>query len=684
MEAGNIFSIFKKGDKLAPEEKLNKDEIEERREVVDFVRDQYATHPLKGEELLKRAYYKAWVDGYHYMNYDVPKNKLYKVVPTASEKHRSKINYVGKNQSIAVAKILKDSPTLIALPMSSSMGDIKSARIANAIFQNALSQNEVDLTGKTFDVMKVANSYGTGWWKIPWNPLLKPGKGGKPMGDYQVTVHDDFEVFPDPSARDWWTMEWYIHAYLQDIAKLERLYPKMKGKIKPWVNNESEQSRNIYTSDYYSQSSKCFEGKAFVLEFLARPGGKWERGKKVILINQELLAKYGDNPYMQKGKEYGEFAMDMVPFVWDSEVGKLHGRSGVVDEIPINKEIDKICSMTMENIKKTAAMKVLLPNGSQKPTDFISDKVHFVMYNPDNGGKPIFPDPPSMPSYVPNHLMFLIGAQKDMAGVHEVSEGQLPERGSQMSGSALKLLQDSEMVQHSPVMRRLKISMGIAGQLILKHVQNHYTEPRLLTLTGPHKRHEVIEFLGSDLNGSVDIKLEIGSAFNTSAAAKIEGILSLFKEGVLQEAEKGSKAARKVLESLEFGQVDEIYQMEGLQEARVQWVIDRILKDHKVPDVYDWENHDVYIQSLQELMLNPDFQEKEDDVKKIFNDQMAYHQQMKAMPAPAVPPNSAGGSPTGTVDVPTQAAEQNMSLAQGSNMPVDGTVAFPEEGVVNA
>ena len=669
-----MFSIFNPiKDKIKPDVKLSKDEEEERNEVIDFIRDQWENHPLKGEELLKRAYYHAWVNGYHYMNYDIAANKLYKKIPTGSEKHRSKINYVGKNQNISIAKILKDQPTLIALPMSSSMKDIKSARIANAIFENAFAQNEIDLAGKEYDVMKVANSYGTGWWQIPWNPLLKHGKG-----DYQVSVHDDFEVFPDPSARDYWTMEWYIHAYLQDITKLERLYPKMKGKIKQWVNNESEQSRNLYTPDYYSQNAKCFEGKAFVLEFLARPGGRWDKGKKVILINLSLLAMFGDNPY----HEYGELAMDMVPFVWESEVGKIHGKSGVADQIPLNKEIDKICSMTMENIKKTAAFMLMLPRGSQKAKDFVAGKVQTIEYNPDQGGKPIFPDPPTMPSYVPNHLMFLIGAQKDMAAVHEVSEGQLPARGSQMSGSALKLLQDSEMVQHAPIMRRLKISLSIAGQLILKHVQKHYTEPRLLTLTGPHKRHEVISFMGCDLDGAVDIKGEVGSALNTSAAAKIEGTIALWKEGILQAAEEGSKAAKKVLSSLEFGQDKDLYNIDGVQEARIQRVIDLIIEKHQFMDVEDWEDHGAYIQALKEIMLSPDYEEYEDDVKRIFSKQMQYHQgRMAHQPPPSGPP-APGGADTGTVDVPTTSAEMNMGMATGSPSGPQGSVSLSEEGSV--
>lgn len=673
-----IFSLFDPKAKVKPDVKISKIEEEERRELVDFVKESYLNHPIKGEELLNRAYYKAWVDGYHYMTPSIVQNKLIKEVPMGDDRHRSKINFTGRNLNIAVAKVLKDAPVLIAVPMGTEMKDIKTARISNAVFENAFAQNEVDLTGKTFDVEKIAYQDGTGWMKIQWNPLLRGGKG-----DYQITVHDDFEIYPDPSARDWWSMEWCIHAYLQDVVKLESIYSNLKGKIQPWHNDENAQSRNLYTRDWYANNPKTYQGKAFVLEFVARPSAKWPKGKKLILINLQILAKYGPNPLAVKG--FGDyFSMNFVPFVWESQVGKLHGRSGVIDQIPLNKEINKICSMTMENIKKTAAMKLFLPQGTQKGQNFVAPKNHIVYFNPDQGGKPMHVDPPSMPSYVPNHLAFLVGTQQDMAGIHEVSMGQLPERGSQMSGSALKLLQDSEMVQHSPTMRRLKGSLGIVGQMILLFVQKYYTEPRVLTLTGEHKRHEVVEFMGADLNGAVSVKLQIGSAFNTSASAKIEGILSLYKEGVLQEAEKGSKAARKVLASLEFGQVDEIYQMESLYEARAQWVIDIMINERRVPDLFDWENHDVHIQALQEYMLNPDFQEKDDELKAIFNTQMNYHIQKKQEQAsgkpptaPVQPPPQADGSP-----MPLQAAESNMMMAEGPGAQAGPeSIQFPEEGV---
>ena len=665
----SMFTLLKDKEKVEKDPKLPKKEMEERQEIIDFVKDQYINHPLKGEEQLKRSYYNAFLKGYHYMRMDYQANKLVKETKRSEEKHRSKINYMRKNRNIAVAKVMKDQPVLNAIPTGGTIKDIRAARVGKAIFENAFAQNEINLTQKTFDALKTAYGMCTGWWKIVWNPLLLRGKG-----NYQVTVHDDFEIYPDPSATDWWTMEWCIHAYLQDIIKLEDLLPKLKGKITEWKNNENTQNRNLYTSNYYINNPKTFQGKAFVLEFVARPNAKWSKGKKLILINLEILAKYGDNPF----HSFGEFfSMNFIPFVWESETGELHGVSGVPDQIPINKEINKICSMTMENIKKTAAFKIGLPRGSAKVSDIISDKVHAFHFAADGGGKPVVLETPSMPSYVPNHLTYLVGTQQDMAGIHEVSMGQLPERGSQMSGSALKLLQDSEQVQQSPVMRSLKTSLSIAGQLILKIAQKYYTEPRLITIVGQHKKHEIVEFMGADLDGSFDVKIEIGSAFNTSAAAKVEGLLSLWKEGIIQEAEKGSKAAIKVLAALEFGQVDEIYQMEGMQEAKAQWALEVILETHEVPDIYEWENHDIYIQSLKEYMLTLDYEEETDDLKKILTGRITWHTKQKKIQEGNQQPQQP--APGGELPMQTQQAQMNQQQALGPGPQGDGMVSFPED-----
>jgi len=659
----SIFSLFDPDkDKLAKEKKLKSPEQSELDELIDFVKDQYQNHPLKGEEQMKRAYNKAFVEGYHYMRRDFNSNKLQIEKSDKSKgavKTRSKLNYVRRNRKIAIAKIMKDEPVLNAIPNSGSTNDIKAARVARAILENAFSQNEIDLTGKTYDVLQHAYTYGTGWWKITWNPLLMDGKG-----NFQISVHDDFEIYADPSARDWFSMEWVIHAYLQDIPKLEFLYKNLKGKIHSWGSDENSQNRELFTLDFFSENQNVYKNKAFVLEFVARNCPRWPKGKKLVLINMELPAKYGNNPFSKFGSF---FSMNFIPFIWEPNPGKLLGMNAVDDQVPINKEIDKIGSITMENIKKTAAIKIGLPRGSSKAGDIIGDKSHIFYYNSDGGGKPIGFQPPAMPTYVSSYMSFLVGAQQDMAGIHEVSQGQLPERGSQMSGSALKLLQDSEQVQQSPVMRKLKGSLEIAGQFILLVSQNYYIEERFLTLMGRNKRHEILAFIGADLNGSFDVRLTIGSAFNTSAAAKIEGLLALWKEGIIQEAEKGSKAARKVLAALEFGQIEDIYQLEAAQEARAEMVLDIIVQQRKVPKIYDWENMDIYINVWREMMLSGDYMEKDDDLQRILEDQMRWFIEMKKGQAQAQPGQDQMALPSGkpALSMQSEADEQAQMMAEG-------------------
>jgi hypothetical protein len=234
-------------------------------------------------------------------------------------------------------------------------------------------------------------------------------------------------------------------------------------------------------------------------------------------------------------------------------------------------------------------------------------------------------------------------------------------------------------------MRKLKGSLTIAGQLILKIAQNYYLEERYLTLMGRNKRHEIIAFTNADLNGSYDIRLEIGSAFNTSAAAKIEGLLSLWKEQVLQEAEKGSKAARKILEALEFGLTEDIYQMESAQEIRAQWVLDKIIEERKVPKIMDWENMDSYINVWREMMLSGDYMEKDEDLQRLLEDQMRWFIEMKA--GQQKPQPEQGGEPSigdgGAANnlAQTEQASLNQGMAVGPGDQGGQEIAFPEEGM---
>jgi hypothetical protein len=270
---------------------------------------------------------------------------------------------------------------------------------------------------------------------------------------------------------------------------------------------------------------------------------------------------------------------------------------------------------------------------------------------------------------------------QDVGGVHEVSMGQLPERGSQMSGSALKLLQDSEMVSHSPVMRSLKSTMGILGQFVLKMAKEYYVEERIINIAGEGRKHEVVKFKNSDLDGAVDVKLQIGSAFNTSAAAKVEGIMSLYEKGIIQDSEKGSKSAKKVLQALEFGQIDEVYQLDSAHERRAQWVIETIVNQRKVPKIEEFDNHEIHIRALEEFMLNPDFEEKEEELKNIFRERWKRHkellaqQQQQQQPGGDTPPPPPPGGAEAGPAMPSAEVNENMMLAsgppQGGGMPVE-------------
>ena len=671
---GSLVKIVgaKGDDKEAPPEKFTPEMREERDEVKAFMIDQYENHPIKGLEQTKRAYWSAFVSGYHYMQIatDQP-NKLTRTPKEPQERYRSKINNVRRNQLISVAKVMKDEPVLRAVPSGASLDDIKTARISNYVFDNLYAQNEIDLTGKTYCNLKTAHTHGTAWYKVKWNPLLADRKG-----DYDITIHDDFEIYPDPSATNWFNMEWCLHAYMQDIYKLERLFPKLKGKIKEWQNNKDDQARNLYTLDYYYSNPKAYQGKAFVLEFWSRAGGRYPGGKKAILINFEHLAQYGDNPF----KDFGfYFSMPFVPLIWDPVAGRLHGRSGVEDQIPINKEIDKICSLTMENIRQTAAFKIGLPRGSAKAQDVMSEKVSVFYFNADGGGKPETVPVPTMPPYISEYLAFLTGTQQDMGGIHEVSMGQLPERGSQMSGSALKLLQDSEMVSHSPIMRSLKGTLSIIGQMILMIVKKYYTEERIITIAGDGKRNEVVRFKGSDLSGSVDVKIQIGSAFNTSAAAKVEGVMSLYEKGILQDAEKGSPAAKKVLQALEFGQVEDIYRLDSAHERRAAWVIDQIVNHHLVPEIQPFDNHEIHVRVLEEYMLDEEFEENTDELKEILIERWEEHKKLaeKNPRQPMVNDGSAPPPAPGGPAVPSMAVDESMMMASGP--PASGGAQMPPQ-----
>jgi len=675
--------IFAKGIEENKEEK--KEEKED--EVVTDIVSKHRDHPHQGDAGRKKAWYRAFYEGHQWTK--IKDNKIESAKKKAGLLHYSKINKIKPNCQVAVSRLVKEQPEVLAEPIGIDQRNEQTARAASQLLVNAWESNEHNLIVKEYAAGKNAYVTGNSYWKIVWDPTkyATVSKAGmyadkdddgneiegtkkwrdsteKMVGDWNCTVHDDFDVYADPSARDYWDIQWMIHRYTAPVAELKRTYKEFADGIEVMAASEVEEDRYLYVTKEYKSTDEIFKDRAFVLEYWERPTAENKNGRKVVIINNFLKVYDKGNPHAKFGQQ---FSLPFAPFWWDKESDKFMGVSAVKDQISPQKDTNLLYSLIMINARLTASKKWGFPKGTLPNINTMTNLPNVFEFNQYGGGQPVGIGGDPLPDYVSRHLQTLDAAQRDIAGVHEISQAQMPERGTGLPAAGMKILMDSEAVKDAPNMRHLKMSLTIAAEIILRLIRHHYKEPRYMKILGEGNKYELKAFMGSDLEGSFNIVLKVSSAMNTSAAAKTDVAMNLWDREVFQAAmdpnDPRHKAAKKLLQVLEFGSLDKLYKTDRLQENKARLNLE-LVRAGEMPDITEAEDPSVMLQHIGDFMLTEEFLELDDDMQDAIISMYASYKQNAQMgqPQPEGAPPQAGA--------PVDAAQQEQAMMTGEQSPI--------------
>ena len=626
--------------------------------TADEIFKKYSDHPTQGDKLKKYSEWSAFYEGHHYGD-DVPVDRITAAMEGESVQHKSKLNFILPNAHIAVSNLLKESPTPLGIPTGSDLKDKQAARVVTDLCTNMYDQNErnllSDIWGATLNSYKCEVGYVHSYWDKDKYAIVTKGGNSLKKGDWRTAVYDPHEIFPDPSATKFEDLGWIIRVYMADVDELKDAFPKVADQINEATSDEIASSRYQSNPEREYMASETIKNRALVLEYLERPNAKHSKGRKVVVISKTILAYEGDNPDADLGHLY---SIPYTPFTWNKTPEKFHGNSGVKDQIPIQKEINFVASLIMKNLRLTAGHIFLLPKGGGIKESQITGEPQTLYFNPLGGVGPSVVGGTPQPGYVLEYLRFLISTQGDIAGIREVSKAQIPERGSRMPAALYKMMQDTEAVMFSHNMRALRTSMKLLTMRNLKLMREHWDERRYLNILGKDKGYALKAFEKSNLVGSWDVTLKIGSALNNSPAARIETAMNLWDREILQLAEQGDPAAIKQLDVIEFGDMKPFIAKRKMQIDRANRFMETLIKKKKVPDILMVYDEAIFIDTLMEYMLTKEYEEDMDDeMKNIFEEavklldknKLAKEQQkQKAMQPPqqqqaAPPPVMPGG-----------------------------------------
>lgn len=502
----------------------------------------------------------AFLRGHQY-SYWNPGAKRIESLPTEDgEKPRYRVRIVSNQISIGVqsvvSKMIKTKPIWGATPGQVGDKAVKAAQFAEDLLEDWW--RKFGMADKYEEAITWAQIADNGYLKASWDPyaatemrFLMDPESGQPivdegmkqefiaqleaqnidpkqleqvayMGDLKVECMSPFDVYVDPSAKTFSEAKWVICAHHLEPDEIATRWPKARAlnivadKVaatpdEALPSQGSQQGgvdptlKTVYIG-YFKKTPQMPNGRYVV--FIEDPD--------VILEDEKWLYSINDLGIVQiRGiKVPGGTANDSVV---------THAR-------PLQKQINRLLSQITEYTNMVIKPRVWAPVNSLRQR-LTTEPGAVYEYTPIGNHKPEIEQLPSIPPYVFNFLGELSGRLKEVFGLTEVTEGQLPPNLE--AADAIDLLQEMATDRFAPSIISNEVQLARLGQFMLALAQEYYTEPRLLTVRGLGGMASIKQFSQADFAGDLTVHVESGSSLPRLKAARHKQIEKFADRGLI-------------------------------------------------------------------------------------------------------------------------------------------------------
>jgi hypothetical protein len=661
-------------------------------------------------ENLRRAHEHRWWENIAVYSGDLwaeynPASRRLEEVAAPEHRVRLAINLSQPVVRTEYAKILKNRPMVDIVAGSTDKKDLNSAEVGDKILNNYVEKHHLMPRVRRQAVMwclltglgSIFSDYDEnklGTTELPMNgdqPVVDPREiealqamheergtdmetGVIPVGEVDPKALSPFQLVWDFSKMRPEDGNWVIVSETYDVCDVKRRWGK---EIEPDSNVRPNtlENRMLHRIDLTNKldfNNLNAQDLAVVHRLFIKPGYEYfQDGGEIVFTKNELISaqKY---PYA-----HGELpvsTMGHVPF----PVSRYP--LSVIDQIkdPV-LELSKTQSQLIENRNLIGNPPWLEYNIHGIPEDGIQNRPGLRI---KVDWRPGVPDPhpvemPEMPGYIQNLPQTLREHILEISGQGETSQGRVP--AGARSGVAIAYLQEEDDTKLGPTIQEFEEMIERSSWQILQNIAQFYQLPRTVQIFKRHSEPEVIDFIGTMLQGIAGIEVQAGSALPRSKAAKQQFMFDLWDRGVLTDP-------RQLMEMLELTQGDPLEWEYDIEQAERE---NSKLQQGTPVNVEPWYNHQAHQMIHRRFMKSADFEALDGRVQQTFRDHDELHtkamqnEMLKAAAMGAVTGGAGGPMPPPMNGAPTVANGMNNQAPMqggqfGSQIPAPMTEAQPQ------
>jgi len=566
--------------------------------------------PKEFQWVVNLAYYL----GYQNLSYNLRSGAL----EMSREEQPLTINRIGSFIDARHAKITKSNPIAKVIPNTPDDEDVAAAKRAD----KALTYlwRKIDMSEEYERMIMLMLITGTAFVRTVWDPIAGESireaeedgetlvdEEGIPklekifMGEVRSDALSAFAVLPGseaiPKTRD---QPYLIERNFLPIAEVEAIYPHLKGKIgkpKSEIKTEYEKLIDRMASPVFTalrgaeiSQDDSINGSVLVKTFMMKPNAQYEDGLVVVVVENEL-AMMTEFP-----NDFGKNVYPYVKFTEREDGFHFWGQSTIERLIPIQKAFNKLRQQKVKNAGLLANGKWLLAKGSQVVDDALNDEEGEVIeYNPAVP-KPEQARLSPMPQYSVELPRELIIDFRDVGGQRESSVTPPP---NLTAGVAIENAAELADEAIGPILRHVARGLQLVGNQQLILMTEEYTDPRVVKVMGAGGKISMDIFRGTDFRNHTDVHIEVESMFPDFRGSKRQTLFDMWDRRIIQDP-------GQFLELFRFGNWDKL--TEELEQLKENVYLDiKQLKNGKMPEINQFQNHIVYVNQLSKFIQTPEF-----------------------------------------------------------------------------
>ena len=610
----------------------------------------------------------AYLLGFQHLVWHPSRNRLW-LPPSRRRQVRMTSNLMMSAYRINLSKLSSGNAAISVLPNSNEQEDVDAARLGQKVWFHI--KNDVHWKQLKRRLIGWVLSCGNGFLLTEWNPnsgemlssvkketreVEKLDEYGLPLIDEQtnapiieneeevvgveqyrtgklsIKALSPFSVIPIGSGTELEECDSVIVGEWLSLEEIRRQFPD-KGK---YVTPEYRDTASTFekfldglvsptTSQVNPQgaSGEPSEKGAVVKRYWQKSTPEFPNGRMIICANNIMLFM-GDNPTPKDNN--GDSPLPIVHYREIDVPFRLWGRSSLEDQIPDQKAYNKALSIILEHHSLFKG-KWIVPRGAHlKESNLDSSADEVVEAIPIGGQMPhmanIHPPQPTLFNVLKQHRENMM----EQSGVREVSRGALP--SGARSGVAIQLLQESDTTQIGTTAIDIAEADARVANLALLIASERMVVPQKIRIIGKNNEVDVVDnFTGDMLRGNTQVVVAgtLGAPF--SLVARKAEILDMEQRGAFINPETGRTDWRTVMELLEFGQTQDVFSEQALDEAQAE-TENREMVNGAMPIAKRYQDHQLHVKIHNRRRKAPeyiDMIQQQPEIDQLYEQHLQQH-----------------------------------------------------------